>query len=80
MSLEKNKIYWLGVKLSDNTKIKHGSYRHPVYQSGVGLPVIIPPLLHTSIEKQAVFVFDETPIWIPVYLEGPYRHDDIFTI
>ena len=51
------------MKLSKNNQGKHGSEIYPIDCWVVGLTLIHPPFLHTSMGAQAVFVFDEPPIW-----------------
>ena len=64
----------------EDDQIKNGPGRHPIYHRGVGLPVIHTPSLNNSMGAYLGFVVDEHPIWIPISLEGPYRHDGIFPI
>ena len=65
------------MELSEDAQINHGPGRHPIDHWGVGLLEIHLSLLHASTGTQAGFVFDETPIWSPISLEGIYRNDGI---
>ena len=68
------------MELSKNPQSKNGPNRHPIDHWGVGLPIIDLPLLYESMGSQAGFLFDDTPICIPLSLEGPYLYVGILTI
>ena len=68
------------MKLSEINHSEHGYDIHTIENWGVGIPVIHPPLMHTSMDTHMGFVFDEPPTWSSISLEGPYRNDGIYPI
>ena len=68
------------MKLYEGDQVKHCPHRHTFDHWIVGLPIIHPQLLYTTIVTQTDFLIYEPVMWVYIHLEGSYLHYGIFYV